>query len=249
MSGSSGVAGWVVCGCLAAGLGSLGVVAMVHHGAGATAAAGQELADSLAVLLTSGGAAIALASITCLGSAQWWRSTSGSTGSRRSRGPTSAPGPVGQPGRRGNGGCGSRRLHRRARRSWWRLPRGPLPRIGELMLVVSTAGAGRQALRSLVVSSFRHASRPRPLADQPRGTRSRSAGRPFRWRRAAAVRHAFEQYLRGLPTHAGEGRGFKQAPQVGAGSDARDRRTLSKRRRTRSKPSWAALYPLLTASL
>jgi DNA segregation ATPase FtsK/SpoIIIE-like protein len=58
--------GWVVAwGCLAAGLGSLGVVAMVRPGAGGTA--GQELADSLAVLLTSGGAAIALVSITCLG--------------------------------------------------------------------------------------------------------------------------------------------------------------------------------------
>jgi DNA segregation ATPase FtsK/SpoIIIE, S-DNA-T family len=58
--------GWVVAwGCLAAGLGSLGVVAMVHHGAGGTA--GQELADSLAVLLTSGGAAIALVMLTCLG--------------------------------------------------------------------------------------------------------------------------------------------------------------------------------------
>ncbi|HVS43351.1 MAG TPA: DNA translocase FtsK, partial [Candidatus Dormibacteraeota bacterium] len=57
---------WVVAwGCLAAGLGSLGVVAMVHHGAGG--AAGQELADSLAVLLTSGGAAIALVMLTCLG--------------------------------------------------------------------------------------------------------------------------------------------------------------------------------------
>jgi hypothetical protein len=58
--------GWVVAwGCLAAALGSLGVVAMVHHGAGG--AAGQGLADSLAVLLTSGGAAIALVMLTCLG--------------------------------------------------------------------------------------------------------------------------------------------------------------------------------------
>jgi DNA segregation ATPase FtsK/SpoIIIE-like protein len=133
--------GWVVAwGCLAAGLGSLGVVAMVRPGAGGTA--GQELADSLAVLLTSGGAAIALVSLTCLGLVV-------AVDLRLDRAAALAWAHLGP------------RAHRAARAAWQQRtpetvavpgpallvapPEGPLPPIGGLMPVESAAEEAERA--------------------------------------------------------------------------------------------------------
>ncbi|HVS41311.1 MAG TPA: DNA translocase FtsK [Candidatus Dormibacteraeota bacterium] len=131
--------GWVVAwGCLAAGLGSLGLVAVIHPQAGGEA--GQGLADWLSGLLTSGGAAIALLVLTCLGLVL-------AVDFRLDRAAALAWAHVGP------------RAHRAARAAWERRatapaaaslppllvapPAGPLPPIGGLMPVEGNAEAER----------------------------------------------------------------------------------------------------------